>query len=121
MVAISNAALERMLAEDPGGPVYLVNLLRFKPDGGRELYAQYLEAADRFAPHFGAELVYVGDADSPLIGAAEQGWDRVLVSKYPSRQAFADLIRSPEYQAIAHLHHEALIEVVLQPTRPLAL
>ena len=121
MVAISETALQRMLDEDPGGPVYLLNLLRFKPDGGRELYARYLEEADKFAPRFGAELVYVGDADSPLIGEDGQGWDRVLISRYPSRQAFADLIRGPEYQAIAHLHHDALIEVVLQPTRDIAL
>ena len=120
-VSISDAALQRMLDEDPGGPVYLLNLLRFKPDGGRELYSKYLAEADKFAPRFGAELVYVGDGDALLIGDDRQRWDLVLISRYPSRQAFADLIRGHEYQAIAHLHHDALTEAVLQPTRPATL
>jgi uncharacterized protein (DUF1330 family) len=116
-VEISEEALQRMLDEDPGGPVYLLNLLRFKPDGGRERYEAYLAAADGAARRFGAELVYFGDAGPALIGEAGQEWDSVVISRYPSRQAFADLIRGPEYQAVAHLHHEALIEVVLQPTQ----
>ena len=33
------ADLKRYLAEDPGGPVVMLNLLRFAPDGGRERYA----------------------------------------------------------------------------------
>ncbi|MGW2651079.1 DUF1330 domain-containing protein [Streptomyces sp. NPDC001393] len=106
-----------MLDEDPGGPVYLLNLLRFKPDGGRELYAEYLAEADKFAPRFGGEIIYAGEGDPVLIGEYGRGWDMVVISRYPTRQAFADLIRGPEYKAIAHLHHDALIEVVLQPTR----
>jgi len=35
------AALERLLDDDAGGPVYMLNLLRFRPDGGRERYAEY--------------------------------------------------------------------------------
>jgi hypothetical protein len=31
------------------------------------------------------------------------------------------MIRDPEYQAVAHLRGEALVESVLQPTTPVAL
>jgi uncharacterized protein (DUF1330 family) len=117
-VTISDTALQRMLDDDPGGPVYLLNLLRFKPDGGRELYAKYLAEAGKIAPRYGAELVYVGEGEPALIGDDEHHWDRVLISRYPSRQAFAALIRAPDYQAIVHLHRNALTEAVLQPTRP---
>ena len=34
------ADLKRMLAEDPGGPVVMLNLLRFRP-GGRASYEEY--------------------------------------------------------------------------------
>ena len=34
--------LKRLLAEDPGGPVVMLNLLKFK-DGGRDGYEQYAE------------------------------------------------------------------------------
>ena len=37
------ADLKRFLQEDPGGPVVMLNLLRFA-DGGRELYARYADA-----------------------------------------------------------------------------
>ena len=87
MLAVSETALQRMVEEDSGGPVYLLNLLRFKPDGGRERYEEYLAAADRFAPRFGAELVFFGDADAAVVGEEGQGWDSVLISRYPSRQA----------------------------------
>lgn len=37
-VAIDPTAgdLAQLLADDPGGPVVMLNLLRFRPDGGRE-------------------------------------------------------------------------------------
>lgn len=115
MIEISDAALQQMLDEDPGGPAYFLNLLRFKPNGGLERYEEYLAAADPFARQFGAELVFRGDAGSAVIGETGQQWDSVVISRYPSRQAFADLIRGPGYQSVAHLHHEALVEAVLQP------
>lgn len=36
--------------------------------------------------------------------------------RYPSRQAFVDMVRDPDYQAIEHLRTEALLVSVLQPT-----
>jgi len=40
----TGADLKQLLADDPGGPVVMLNLLRFKPDGGRESYGRYAEA-----------------------------------------------------------------------------
>lgn len=42
----------------------------------------------------------------------------VVLVRYPSRSAFADMIRDPAYRAVAHLRSEALLEAVLQPTVP---
>ena len=47
---------------------------------------------------------------------AGQAWDAVVLMRYPSRQAFASMVRDPEYRAGAHLRSEALTEAVLQPT-----
>ncbi len=51
-------------------------------------------------------------------GAALEGedWDAVALVRYPSREVFASMIRSPEYRSIEHLRHEALADAVLQPT-----
>lgn len=37
--------LKRYLEEDPGGPVVMLNLLRFA-EGGRDSYAEYAKALD---------------------------------------------------------------------------
>jgi uncharacterized protein (DUF1330 family) len=117
MIDFADADLDRYLAEDPGGPVVMLNLLRFRPDGGRERYAQY-GAALRAHPANPADVLYMGTGGRPLVGEDGQAWDAVLLVRYPSRRAFADMIRSPEYRAAAPLRSDALIEAVLQPTLP---
>jgi uncharacterized protein (DUF1330 family) len=111
------ADLKRYLAEDPSGPVVMLNLLRFKPDGGRERYLQYVEHFNRTAKPYGARTVYVGDGLTPVVAEEGQAWDAVLLVEYPSRQAFTDMIRDPEYQKGTHLRTEALEEAVLQATK----
>ena len=112
------ADLKRYLAEDPGGPVVMLNLLRFRPDGGRERYADYLAHFRRTAAPHGAEVLYVGDGSTALVAEDGQAWDAVLVVRYPSRQAFSDMVRDPQYSAITSLRSEALEEAVLQATIP---
>ncbi len=111
------ADLKRYLAEDPGGPVVMLNLLRFKPDGGRERYMQYVEHFNRTAAPYGASTVYLGDGSTAVVAEPGQSWDAVLLVQYPSRQAFTGMIRDPEYQKGTHLRTEALEEAVLQATK----
>ena len=110
------ADLKRYLDEDPGGPVVMLNLLRFRPDGGRERYADYLEHFRRTAAPHGAEVIYVGEGSTALVADPGQSWDAVLLVRYPSRQAFSEMVRDPEYSAGTHLRTEALEEAVLQAT-----
>ena len=110
------ADLKRYLDEDPGGPVVMLNLLRFRPDGGRERYADYLEHFRRTAAPHGAEVLYVGEGSTALVADPGQSWDAVLLVRYPSRQAFSEMVRDPEYSAGTHLRTEALEEAVLQAT-----
>lgn len=119
MRPFTDADLDRFLAEDPGGPVVMLNLLRFKPDGGRERYAQYVQQAQAIAGEQDtAEPLYFGAGGRSLETPAGD-WDAVALVRYPSRRTFADTIRAPEYQAIMHLREEALEDAVLQPTTPL--
>jgi uncharacterized protein (DUF1330 family) len=110
------ADLKRYLQEDPGGPVVMLNLLRFA-DGGRESYAQYAEALrSTFLPRYGGEVLYAGDGATPLVAEAGQEWDAVLLVRYPSRAAFSRMVADPEYQEVTALRTHALTEAVLQPT-----
>ena len=111
------ADLKRYLAEDPGGPVVMLTLLRFRPDGGRERYHEYVEHFRRTAAPHGAEVLYVGDGSTPLVAEEGQAWDAVLLVRYPSREAFSRMVADPEYQQVTALRTRALTEAVLQATR----
>ncbi|MEU0795261.1 DUF1330 domain-containing protein [Amycolatopsis sp. NPDC005961] len=122
MIEIDEHALDALLTEDPGGPVVMLNLLRFRPDGGRESYQRYAEAlGPAVNARYGVRVEYLGDAGRALVAEDGQAWDMVVLVRYPSRQAFADMIGDPEYQAVSHFRSEALVESVLQPTTPVAL
>lgn len=112
--------LKRLLAEDPGGPVVMLNLLRFA-DGGRESYTQYARAlSETFLARYGAEVLYAGDGSTVLVAEPGQEWDAVLLVRYPSRAAFSRMVADPEYQQVTHLRSQALTEAVLQATVPWA-
>ena len=111
------ADLKRYLAEDPGGPVVMLNLLRFRPDGGRESYARYAEALQgTYLAKYGAEVVYAGRGSTALVAEDGQAWDAVLLVRYPSRQHFSRMVADPDYQQFTHFRTEALVEAVLQAT-----
>ena len=110
--------LKAFLAEDPGGPVVMLNLLRYA-EGGRAAYAQYAEALDQtFLPKYGGEVLYVGDGSTALVAEDGQAWDTVLVVRYPSREAFSQMVADPDYQQVTGLRTGALSEAVLQATVP---
>ncbi len=116
MIDPTGPDLKAFLADDPGGPVVMLNLLRFRPDGGREGYAAYVAHFAKTGSPWGAEVVYAGDGQAALVAEDGQAWDAVLVVRYPSRKAFSDMVRDPDYQKGSHLRTDALIEAVLQPT-----
>lgn len=113
----SGADLKQLLADDPGVSVVMLNLLRFKPDGGRESYARYAEALERtFLPRYCAKVIYAGNGHQALVAEHGQAWDAVLLVRYPTRSAFSEMVRDPEYQQVTSLRTEALEDAVLQPT-----
>ena len=94
-------------------PVVMLNLLAFKPDGGRERYEEYGRAVLPLIHRAGGRVVWAGESADALIG--DRSWDVVLLVEYSSRQAFLDMVGSPEYQEIAHLRTEALARAELHP------
>jgi len=101
---------------DDGSPVVMLNLLAFRPDGGRERYEEYGEAVAPLLAEVGGRVVFTGVPAAPLLGA--DGWDLVVLVEYPSRQAFLDMIGSAGYRAIGHLRTEALTRGELHPMDP---
>ncbi|MBA9001587.1 MULTISPECIES: DUF1330 domain-containing protein [Thermomonospora] len=109
--------LKRLMDEDPGGPVVMLNLLRFAP-GGQDSYMEYTRRTAPFLKKYGGELLYAGQGSTALVAEEGQAWDAVLVVRYPSREAFSRMVADPEYQKVTELRTKALTEAVLQATVP---
>jgi len=108
------AAFSARAAEQ--APVVMLNLLAFKPEGGRERYEEYGAAVAPLLEKVGGRIVFFGLPATPLLG--DGSWDLVVLVEYPTRAAFQEMIASPEYQAIAHLRTEALTKGELHPMDP---
>lgn len=116
----TGADLKRLLDEDDGGPLVMLNLLRFA-DGKRASYEEYMRRfAETFVERYGVKVIYAGQGSTALVAEPGQAWDAVLLVRYPNRAAFSAMVADPEYRAITHLRSEALTEAVLQATIPLA-
>lgn len=118
MLTLIEDAFERFLNDDDGQPVVMLNLLRFRDDGGRERYAEYLAVATPIVARFGAEIVYVGNGLPALSAEPGQAWDAVALVRYPNRRAFVDMAMDADYRdKAAPMREAALAEAVLQPLR----
>jgi uncharacterized protein (DUF1330 family) len=94
------------------GPVYMLNLLEFVPDGGAERYGEYGAAVAPLFARAGGKAIFAGRPAESLIG--DGSWDLMVLVEYPTRQAFLDMVSSPEYQAIEHLRSESLLRSELR-------
>jgi uncharacterized protein (DUF1330 family) len=103
---LNDEAMAAFAARAAEGPVFMLNLLEFLPDGGAERYAEYGTAVAPILESVGGRPVFAARPAEDLIGDGR--WDLMVVVEYPTRQAFLDMVSSPEYQAIAHLRTEAL-------------
>jgi uncharacterized protein (DUF1330 family) len=105
-------AMAAFAARASEGPVYMLNLLEFLPDGGAERYGEYAAAVAPIFERAGGRAVFAGRPVENLIGDGK--WDLMIVAEYPTRQAFLDMVSSPEYQAIEHLRSESLVRSELR-------
>ncbi|GGY73137.1 DUF1330 domain-containing protein [Marinobacter zhanjiangensis] len=116
----TSKAISEVLSKTPKGePVVMLNLLKFREQAdyeepragisGREAYKEYGRGAIRCIHGVGGELVWSGAPTGTLIGPEEEQWDEVLLVRYPSLDAFLEMIDSPEYKAIVH-HRTAAID-----------
>ncbi len=101
----------------PDGPIYMVNLLKFKErasydDGrqsdltGAEAYALYGAGVTPLVAQHGGRLVFSGAVSWLMLGQADDMWDQVAVVEYPNRGALLAMATSPAYAEIA-VHRNA--------------
>ena len=101
-------------APESDGPIWMVNLMKYHDlaqyEDGRTAQVSGREADNLYAPlkpleAIGAEIVYIGDVDSKLLGD-HRNWDRIAVVKYPTRNSFVAMQSREDFQK-QHVHKEA--------------
>jgi len=115
--SINAEALTKLQESAAAGPVVMLNLLRFKPEGGAESYGAYGTAVGPLLEQAGGEVIYAGQPNELVIGSDR--WDLMLLVRYPTRGAFLQMITSAEYLEISNLRDAALDDSVLYATDPL--
>ena len=102
---------------DGDGPVWMVNLMKYRDVAdyadGRDSAVSGREADDRYTPRgplaaVGAEIVFAGDVEDQLLGAAPV-WDRVGVVRYPTRRSFIAMQQRADFRDL-HAHKDAGME-----------
>jgi uncharacterized protein (DUF1330 family) len=116
----THSRVEALMADTSGGPVVMLNLLRFRakagyPDGrpsdltGRQAYDLYAVAMQKVIEEGGGRVLFGGDIASLVIGDVEDMWDTCVLVEYPSAAAFATIVASPEVAEIG-VHRAAGLE-----------
>jgi len=99
---VSPSLLEFMveLEKTHQGPVTMLNLLHFHPDGKKSYY-QYGQAFIPVAGKRGGNAKLVGNV-VPGQGSREKKdwWDEISIVHYPSIRHFCDMLAGEDYQAI---------------------
>ena len=112
---------------DLEGEVVMLNLLKFRSSGrddsesGRDAYTRYSDTVAKMVESQGGRLVWGGSARHVFIGDVDANdWDAVVLVSYPSRQAFLDMVSTPEYDK-AHEHRsDGLADTVIIACKPYA-
>jgi uncharacterized protein (DUF1330 family) len=104
--------IKEMMNEGPDGPIYMINLLKFKEkaeyaDGrktdlsGYEAYQIYAKAVSKLLPKFGGRGFFAGDVTFLALGQVEDLWDEIAIAIYPKRADLFRMSTSKEWQEMA--------------------
>lgn len=98
--AFGGDAMSLVPAADSADAVYMLNLLRFKENGGEAGYQDYGRSVGPLMQKAGGRPVLSMTGLTPVI--SDQEIDRLILVLYPSAESFLSMVESPEYLAIVH-------------------
>ena len=106
---------------DDGGPVCMLNLLRYRAQAdyaghpeqprrsGREAYQRYMELAFPIIGKVGIRMVFMGSCLAHVIAPPAERWDDMLLVEYPTRGVFVAALSAPDYRAVV-FHRTAALQ-----------
>ncbi|KAF2812304.1 uncharacterized protein BDZ99DRAFT_518160 [Mytilinidion resinicola] len=123
--SIAESALTSLsAAHPPTAPIFMLNLLRYRPTAaytaptdlpqvsGHEAYhARYVPALRPLMAANGSVPIFLGRVYAALCGPAEgERWDEVAIVMYPSVAAFKEMVGSETYKKECEMHRRAALE-----------
>ena len=116
-VAPTVAQVQGFLEPGHDGPIYMLNLLKFRDraayeDGresdltGEQAYRIYGQEVAKLLVEVGGAPMFSASVERLMLGEVEELWDSAAIAMYPSRQAMFRMINMSEYQEIA-VHRSA--------------
>ena len=135
VVPTDPARVKSLMEKGPKGPIFMVNLLKFKDKAayederatdlsGRDAYMIYGRGVSEILPQYGGRAIFAGDVTHLSLGQVEELWDEIAIAMYSERADMVKMSMSPEWQALsvhrtAGLAGQLNIETVLQEGWPL--
>lgn len=108
----TKASFARFREHPRQGPVNMLNLVQFRdqaayPDGrsatGAEAYAAYGRESQPIFQRVGGQIIWRGRFELTVIGPEDERWDACFIARYPSPDAFVEMVRDPAYrEAVKH-------------------
>ncbi|MDA8870948.1 DUF1330 domain-containing protein [Rhizobiaceae bacterium] len=99
-------------------PVEMLNLVALRERAtyedkrevsGKEAYAEYGRSSGPIFAKVGGTIIWRGRPELILIGPDTERWDVAFIARYPTAQAFIDMVRDEKYRAIV-FHRQAAVE-----------
>ena len=114
------AYCEKIRSEAGEGPIITLNLLRFRPDGGRAKFDDYARLSGHLLEKARADILFLGNAGPLVAGrAGDEVWDLVAVVRFANIDRFLAMITDPTYQIEGRrLREESLDRVIWLVTYP---
>jgi uncharacterized protein (DUF1330 family) len=107
----------QVLADNLSGePFVMLNLLKFKKEGGRATYFRYIKESGPFVEAVGAKVLYFGKPKELLQG--KEDWDLLMLVQYPSRKTFLKMANNPDYLKVHKFRAEGAERAILYATDP---
>ncbi|MCC5988387.1 MAG: DUF1330 domain-containing protein [Pararhodobacter sp.] len=110
------------------GAIHMLNLVRLHaqvtgPDGstlaGAEAYAAYGRLSAPVLARVGGRIVWRGRMEMGLIAPTDEQWDIAFIAEYPSAEAFAAMLKDPQYREAVAWRQAAVADSRLIRFEPL--
>jgi len=75
---------------------------------GADAYRRYGAETGPLLTRVGGEIVWRGGFEATLIGPADEAWDLCFIVRYPTANAFLEMITDPAYR-LAVVHRQAAV------------